>query len=419
MKLNHLLKILESKNYFYPFIIFAISFFLRFLYIISFEAEIIYNDDPWYYLRIANNILNGKGYIEGNLYAYRPPLYSYFIALVFYFTDNNINITRLIQSILSSFSCVGIYFIGKKLSSKNTGLIAGMFCAIYPQLINYSVQLCTEQLFLFFIIFGLLCFIISYYKKNLLVEITAGFLFGLASLTREAGLFFIFGILIWLIFKHKKITTSLKKWWLIALISIITISPWAVRNYLIFNKFVPIATNGGINFYMGNNPEATGSFNWILPPGVEWNKESKNGFYEIQANSLGYKKGFEFIKKNPSRAIKLLSYKLYYLLSPPYESISFEESKIEVIAKIIWLIMYLFLFITTFFIAPFFLKKNIYFFILNYIIIILFTLPYLMAYSLTRYRLPMIPFMALISASVLQLFIEKKFKISKKIYLKF
>jgi len=164
---------------------------------------------------------------------------------------------------------------------------------------------------------------------------------------------------------------------------------------------------------MGNNPDATGSFNWAIPIGAEWNKESKNGFYEIQANSLGYEQGLKFIKNNPVKSLKLFIYKLYYLYVPPYKSINFEESTIEITAKLIWLLLYLLLFITTFFIAPFLLRKNSYYYILNYIIIILFSVPYFITVSATRYRLPMIPFMSLISASVLISFLERKFNKSK------
>jgi hypothetical protein len=36
--------------------------------------------------------------------------------------------------------------------------------------------------------------------------------------------------------------------------------PWWIRNQRAFGGFVPIANNGGVNLYIGNNPLATGGY---------------------------------------------------------------------------------------------------------------------------------------------------------------
>ncbi|MGP1273579.1 MAG: ArnT family glycosyltransferase [Phycisphaerales bacterium] len=45
------------------------------------------------------------------------------------------------------------------------------------------------------------------------------------------------------------------------------IAPWTVRNYRAFGEFILISTNGGTNFWMGNNPDTTGHYmplpDWI------------------------------------------------------------------------------------------------------------------------------------------------------------
>jgi hypothetical protein len=41
-----------------------------------------------------------------------------------------------------------------------------------------------------------------------------------------------------------------------AVTTVVCVAPWTVRNWLVFERFVPISTNGGSNLWMGNNPDA-------------------------------------------------------------------------------------------------------------------------------------------------------------------
>ena len=389
-----------EKKYSSLIFIFLVSFILRLIYIFLFEAEIDPLDDPSYYLRIVKNILDGKGYMEGNLLAYRPPLYAYFIAGIFSMFGSNLDVVRIIQSLLASAMCVVIFLIGSKFLLTRIGIMAAGFCAIYPPLIHYSVQLWTEQLFMFLLILAFLGFLFAERSPSFLWKIITGILLGLSALTREGALLVLFGFLIWHVIFSKNLLLSLKRWWVLALFTLLTISPWTMRNYLVFGKLVPVATNGGINFYMGNNPEATGTFRWAIPPGATWNKESTNGFFETQASSLGYKHGLQFIRDNPGQFLKLVAKRAFYLLQPPYRVIHFQESKAETISKIVWLVMYLILFVFAFIIAPFHLRFEPKVLSLLFITIFMLALPYLITYGATRYRLPMIPFMAMAAAVV-------------------
>jgi hypothetical protein len=44
------------------------------------------------------------------------------------------------------------------------------------------------------------------------------------------------------------------------------VAPWSIRNYRVFDAFVPISTNGGGVFYLANNPLATGHYTDIGEP---------------------------------------------------------------------------------------------------------------------------------------------------------
>jgi len=82
-----------------------------------------------------------------------------------------------------------------------------------------------------------------------------------------------------------------------------------IRNYSIEKRFTPSAL-GGINFYIGNNPKATGCF--ISPHGISISpieeiktsihyaeKESGKRLTPSQASHYWLLKGLKFIKDNP------------------------------------------------------------------------------------------------------------------------
>ena len=45
----------------------------------------------------------------------------------------------------------------------------------------------------------------------------------------------------------------------------VLVAPWTVRNYLAFNRFVPLNTNSGFAFFWANHPIHGTSFIAILP----------------------------------------------------------------------------------------------------------------------------------------------------------
>jgi hypothetical protein len=52
-------------------------------------------------------------------------------------------------------------------------------------------------------------------------------------------------------------------------VSLVVVAPWTLRNWQRFGRFVAVATNGGFNLWMGNNPKSSGTYQWPeFPPDV-------------------------------------------------------------------------------------------------------------------------------------------------------
>jgi len=91
------------------------------------------------------------------------------------------------------------------------------------------------------------------------------------------------------------------------------ISPWTIRNFVVQHTFVAISTNGGVNFWIGNNAAATGEFVW--PPLVAPDLLRKSAHMtEPERDRFFYEQGLAFVREHPIQVARLLGLKLLYFL---------------------------------------------------------------------------------------------------------
>ena len=104
----------------------------------------------------------------------------------------------------------------------------------------------------------------------------------------------------------------------LALGSIVTISPAAIRNYVVSGDFVPISSNTGINLYIGNNELANGQCVGFVPglgnfetcfdyPQIVKNVEKETGrkLKHSEVSSYFTRKAVEYAKAKPGRVLAL------------------------------------------------------------------------------------------------------------------
>jgi hypothetical protein len=133
---------------------------------------------------------------------------------------------------------------------------------------------------------------------------------GFAALVRATGLAL---APLWLfirIFLNNNIKSAIY-WFVCASAAVVlVVLPWTARNYYHFGKVILVSTNGGQNFWIGNNPRATGGY--FFP------KDDSNPLLsligtETVIDQRGYELGRQFILENPTQAVKLIPAKIFYL----------------------------------------------------------------------------------------------------------
>ncbi|HNO80012.1 MAG TPA: glycosyltransferase family 39 protein [Phycisphaerae bacterium] len=227
--------------------------------------------DERLYLQRAEALLNGEGFIgsyqswvrhEGSPLmsdlpqytgSYQPPFYTMFIAGIYAITGHSVVAVKFAQVILSTVTVGLVYWIACAWFDRKSALIAAAFCAIYPNLIAFSHLLWTETVFTFLVMlaFGLLTTTSSVPSKKSCV--IAGVLLAFAAMTRAAILYFIPFLLIWFVLIHwTNRSRAVGRSVLTVMALVVALSPWTIRNYRVHDALVLVDTNGPFNVWRGN-----------------------------------------------------------------------------------------------------------------------------------------------------------------------
>ncbi|MCS7180395.1 MAG: glycosyltransferase family 39 protein [bacterium] len=370
----------ERKNLIYFLII---GFLLRLIFVLTLKNQ-LYFDDEYEYFKIVKNFIDGKGLIIGeNLKSFRPPLYPFFLSILTILKINLIGI-RILQTIISTITIYLIYLIAKETFNEKIGIWSGWVSAFYPFFIFYNGFLLTETLFVFFVVLSMF-YLIKTVGKNGIVSFKAGIFMGVAGLTRPTFQLFLPIVILHIMFFKENLRVKFMKIFFLLCGFCLILSPWIIRNYKIFRKFIPGTTMGGWVFWEGNNPFSEGGPCAYFPKGIL-------EMDEVERDKLLYKMTVEVIRKNPQRFLYLLKNKFKRFWNVIPNASEFRE-------KILYRLISIFSFgiLLHFFILGFFLSlknKKAQFF---HSLIILFTLFHMVFLASIRYRLPIEPFYIIFS----------------------
>lgn len=85
--------------------------------------------------------------------------------------------------------------------------------------------------------------------------------------------------------------------------TLVTLTPWTIRNSIALGELVPVTTEGGVNFWLANNPRTTGRFQEIdqVDP-VAYSRISR--LPEADQDDEWIRLGLQFIASHPIVAAK-------------------------------------------------------------------------------------------------------------------
>lgn len=261
----------------------------------------------------------------GDRRAWEMPLTAIIFGSI-YKVVNNIDIfiivVRVFQSVLLIIQAILAYRISQILFEKREiAHITYTIFIFYPFFIFYQSLLLSEMIFntivlmAFYMLYKWYQSEFSLNKYFYLVNII--FVFGIYS---KGSLSVLPPIVIALfcLLNTKKLRYSIKILLLSCIIYLLLMSLWWVRNYYIFDKFVPFTTSSGANLYLGANPNNKfGGIHWTYDVEIDFVEKTNNLTDEVLINNIYKERALSFISSNPDRYLELmwLKFKRFYSIT--------------------------------------------------------------------------------------------------------
>jgi len=400
--------------------VFLLAFILRLIYLLQVKSNPHFFSptmDPLYHDIWAQNIAGGNWI--GSKVFFRAPFYAYFLAIVYKIFGHNYIIPRVIQHLIGSFSCILVYFVAKRLFNRTVAIVASLLAATYGMFIYFEDELVLDSFLVFFDLLLILFLLKTKDSPKLSRWFACGIILGFSAITRPNILFFIPFVWLWifLVFtKQRKLKEILTFCIMFLIGSALVIFPVALRNYLVAKDFVLIASQGGINFLIGNNRNADGMSAVLYKEDWQYRdfehmaeKETGRSLKPSEVSNFYYKKGIKFFLDEPEKAFKLWVKKLYIFWNKFEVSNNQDTYFFRKYSSLIRILLIGFWFIGPLGLVGMILswlggkeranlRKSI---LLPILFVFSYMLTVVMFFVTSRFRLPVIPFLIIFSAFTL------------------
>lgn len=210
------------------------------------------NDRVQRYDPIAYSLLAGEGFRRGGVpVAVSPPVYPLFLAAVYGVFGPSAGAARTALAVVDAATVGLVFLLARRLFGTRTAVVAGLGAAFLPYSTVQIVYGGSDTLFLFLHTAFLAGFAHAWLSGRRGAFAAAGALLGLATLCRAVPLLLpvLLATLI-LAAGRAPLRERAVRAALLATCFAALVSPWIVRNYLVFDRFIPVQTLGGLHLFL-------------------------------------------------------------------------------------------------------------------------------------------------------------------------
>ncbi len=374
----------------------AVSFLIKLIFIFKYNNSINLASDDLNYVKsaavlIKNGVLTYANSNEPSVFV--MPLYPYFLAGIFKIWGTGftgLQAIRIIQALISCTTILTAYLTAKHLFNSKTAIITAFIVAFYPPNIITTGYILTETLFtavLMLLIYLSLKFSAS---PRYISFILLGVIWTAATLIRPTiGLYPLLLFLYMLIYYKHKFFKLFKLGIVMLIPFLIIMTPWWVRNYNEFGRFIPLTASTG-------NPTLQGTYIFYEQ------KPGETDYYEPGKNALETNEiETELAKKRIKEGFKnnFFSYLGWYTIgktaymwgSPFYWQVYLGIPKILVIVIHALLLFGIICIFTLF-------RKNFSRYMLPASTLLYFNIVHCLSMAFDRYAFPLMPIVSIFAA---------------------
>lgn len=275
------------------------------------------------YLALARSVVRGDGFTypadepapgTGQRFG-RAPGYPVFLAALGMSepVDHAPRRVQVAQAILGGLGIWLIAAIAGLAGGPRAAIAGAAIAAVYPPLVAMPAYVFSETLFSVLALGAAWALVRA---QNSRADLgVAAVLTGVASLTRPTMLLFVPFAAIWIAWR-----SDVRRAVVFAAIVIACIAPWTIRNHRVYERWIAIASEGGVTFWTGNHPLARGEGDLAANPDL---KRAELAFRAAhpdltpeQLEPLYYRDALGWIRAHPAAWIALVARKAFYTMVP-------------------------------------------------------------------------------------------------------
>jgi len=301
--------------------ILALALAVRFAYLVDLRHTPFFaapQMDALYHDQWARRLAAGDWW--GREVFFRAPLYPYFLGVLYALGSGPVAV-RVVQFLIGGGTVLLATIIGYRRFGRTAGLVTGAVLAVYGPLVYFEGELLLVVLEAPLNLLALWSVDRALQRGGDRTWLGAGAWAGLAALVRPTVLVVAPVLGVYLLARRR--LAGFRATGLYAAGILLVLLPVLVRNYAVGHDVVPVASQGGLNYYLGNHAGADGmaalaaGFRDTWTGGIEdariqaeraaghalkpseisaywyarardWMREDPGGFARLQARKLGY-----------------------------------------------------------------------------------------------------------------------------------
>jgi tetratricopeptide (TPR) repeat protein len=270
---------------------------------------------------------------------YRAPLYQYLLGLWFTVLGDNLLLVRIVQAFMGAVSAGLVALLGWRVFGRRAGILAGLGWALWGPMIYYESELLDPVLAVPLNLLAIWLALGRQQKRSHSVGpwLGIGAIIGVSAVARP-NILITAPVFLWIAWMASRpdgensvpVTRRLPAIVALLIGILLPILPVTVRNYVVGHEPVLIAYQGGVNLYIGNNPDADGLTmqmpEVLLDATVGWDEfvgttdsiaRAESGLPLTPSEISGYwtAKALDYMRGNPLATVKRWLRKIYYLFN--------------------------------------------------------------------------------------------------------
>jgi 4-amino-4-deoxy-L-arabinose transferase-like glycosyltransferase len=278
-----------------PLVIMSVALLARLAWALLVPVDPV--SDGVVYDAFARSIVSGHGYAfpDGTLTEYWPVGTSAVYGLLYTLFGIRLWVVALFQALIGALVVGLTWRLANDAFGRTVAATAAWLTAVWPVLIEFTTVLASELLFITLLLTALNVWISRGLRFPVRLALWGACIAAAAYVRPTAlPLLLLFPLLQWLFDRDGRVL--LTGGLVAGLIAALLLAPWSYRSLVRFDRFALVAANGGVNLWMGNNPDSSGGY-MQLPARLFPNEVDRDHYYGNEA--------LRFIRSHPLAYLRL------------------------------------------------------------------------------------------------------------------